>query len=176
MNNNNNNHIRIYQNIQADDDDDINITNEIRIGGDGIQINRISQNNRGQRINNNNRNHNHNRNYQNRPLHDRRPRDPFNFVNMRMMLDQLDTNLESNAHSTDMQILNELPETKIEDVNKLDNDKKNCVICLEDFKNGDEALFLPCIHLFHKTCIKNWLKTNNTCPIFKFKLTASNIH
>ncbi|MBO6088931.1 MAG: hypothetical protein J6P37_01275 [Lachnospiraceae bacterium] len=41
----------------------------------------------------------------------------------------------------------------MEDVSKLDPEKKNCVICLEDFKNKDKAIILPCIHLFHKTCI-----------------------
>ena len=68
-----------------------------------------------------------------------------------------------------------MPETQIEDVSKLDQEKKNCVICLEDFKNHDKAIILPCIHLFHKNCIKNWLKKKNTCPICKFKLTGSNI-
>ena len=82
----------------------------------------------------------------------------------------------SREHPTDEEILNELPETKIEDVNKLDPEKKNCIICLEDFKNGDNAIILPCIHIFHTDCIKNWLKTQNTCPICKFKLTGENMN
>ena len=77
---------------------------------------------------------------------------------------------------TDEEILNELPETQIEDVNKLDPEKKNCIICLEDFKNGDKAIILPCIHIFHNECIKNWLKTQNTCPICKYKLTGENMN
>ena len=82
----------------------------------------------------------------------------------------------SRENPTDEEILNELPETKIEDVNKLDPEKKNCIICLEDFKNGDNAIILPCIHIFHTECIKNWLKTQNTCPICKFKLTGENMN
>ena len=81
----------------------------------------------------------------------------------------------SRENPTDEDILNELPETQIEDVNKLDPEKKNCIICLEDFKNGDKAIILPCIHLFHNECIKNWLKTQNTCPICKYKLTGENM-
>jgi len=179
-NNNNNNRIRIYQNIRNDDDDDdynIEITNEVRIGPN-IQINRFSNNNnRRGRMNNNH--HNYNRNYPNRPFVERRHRDPFNRFNYRMNFENMFENLNlnsENVNATDSNILNELPDTKIEDVTKLDNDKKNCVICLEDFINGDEALFLPCIHLFHKACIKNWLEKNNTCPICKFELTSSNIH
>ena len=79
-------------------------------------------------------------------------------------------------HPTDKNILNELPENRLDDVTKLDNEKKNCLICLEDFKNGDKTLVLPCIHFFHTLCIKNWLKTQNTCPICKYKLIRSNVH
>ena len=82
----------------------------------------------------------------------------------------------NHENPTDQDILNELPETEIEDVNKLDQEKRNCIICLEDFKNGDKAIILPCIHLFHTECIKNWLKTQNTCPICKFKLTGENLN
>ena len=80
-----------------------------------------------------------------------------------------------NENPTDTDILNELPETQIDDVNKLDGEKKSCVICLETFKNGDKATILPCIHLFHTNCIKLWLETKNFCPICKFKLTGENL-
>ena len=79
-------------------------------------------------------------------------------------------------HGTDAQIMNQLPEAFIEDVNKLDNEKKNCVICLEDFKTGDKTIILPCIHIFHNNCIKNWLKKQNSCPICKFKINSENMH
>lgn len=84
--------------------------------------------------------------------------------------------MRNHEHPTDQHILNELPETEIDDVTKLDPEKKNCVICLEDFKNGDKATVLPCIHLFHSNCIQNWLKTQNCCPICKFKLTGENLN
>ena len=77
---------------------------------------------------------------------------------------------------TDAAIVSELPETKIDDINKLDNDKKNCVICMEDFKAGDISTNLPCLHMFHTNCIQSWLKKQNTCPICKFKLTPENIN
>ena len=79
-------------------------------------------------------------------------------------------------HPTEEQILNNLPETEIDDVTKLDPEKRNCVICLEDFKNGDKATVLPCIHLFHTSCVQSWLKTQNSCPICKFKLTGENLN
>ena len=44
--------------------------------------------------------------------------------------------MANNGHyqrPTDKQLLNEFPETKIDDINKLDHEKKNCVIYLEEF-------------------------------------------
>ena len=82
----------------------------------------------------------------------------------------------SRENPTDQTIVSELPETKIDDIKKLDKDKQNCVICMEDFKNGDVTTNLPCLHMFHTNCIQSWLKTQNTCPICKFKLTAENIN
>jgi hypothetical protein len=96
--------------------------------------------------------------------------------NFNSIIEDLLGRLRSRENPTDQEILNELPETTIDDVNKLDPEKKNCVICLEDFKNGDKATVLPCIHMFHTSCIQNWLKTQNSCPICKFKLTGENIN
>ena len=133
---------------------------------------------------NNNNNNNNNRNNIEHPqpfvyLSSHR-NFPFHNINNRQsigtMFQELFSDLESSGvRATDRDILNELPETNIEDVSKLYSDKKNCVICLEDFKNREKAIILPCIHLFHKNCIKSWLKKNNSCPICKFKLTRDNL-
>ena len=82
----------------------------------------------------------------------------------------------SRENPTDAAIVSELPEQRIDDIKKLDKDKQNCVICMEDFKNGDKSTNLPCLHMFHTNCIQSWLKTQNTCPICKFKLTPDNIN
>ena len=42
---------------------------------------------------------------------------------------------------------------------------KNCVICQEEFKKGDNYIILPCMHLFHSNCIKEWINVKNKCPI-----------
>ena len=84
-------------------------------------------------------------------------------------------NIGNRDNPTDEEIINELPETTIEDVSKLDQEKKNCIICLENFKNGDKAIILPCIHIFHNECIKKWLQTQDSCPICKHKLTRENM-
>ncbi|XP_038881295.1 RING-H2 finger protein ATL79-like [Benincasa hispida] len=44
---------------------------------------------------------------------------------------------------------------------------RNCVICLAEFKHGDELRVLPnCKHAFHKGCIDQWLLLRSLlCPL-----------
>lgn len=39
-----------------------------------------------------------------------------------------------------------------------------CSICLENFCADSEIVQLPCGHLYHETCILEWLKAKFTCP------------
>ena len=64
---------------------------------------------------------------------------------------------------------NNLIETKIK-ANKLKEENKTCVICYEDFKDNDEAIFLPCFHLFHNNFINKWLKNKENCPLCKINV------
>ena len=42
----------------------------------------------------------------------------------------------------------------------------SCRICLLEYEEDDELCTLPCSHLFHKDCIKEWLSSNSTaCPL-----------
>ena len=45
-----------------------------------------------------------------------------------------------------------------------------CTICLNEFKSGEKVYFLPCIHYFHKDCLKKWVKDHKKCPTCKFEL------
>tara|TARA_B100000035_G_C21035688_1_gene570802 strand:- start:5226 stop:6053 length:828 start_codon:yes stop_codon:yes gene_type:complete len=48
---------------------------------------------------------------------------------------------------------------------------KECVISMNEFKNGDEIIQLPCKHIFHKKPIETWLKEESSkCPICRFEL------
>lgn len=44
------------------------------------------------------------------------------------------------------------------------NDCVRCVICMGEFKIGDALRFLPCVHIYHKECIDDWLMRSFTCP------------
>jgi len=47
---------------------------------------------------------------------------------------------------------------------------RSCVVCQEDFKDGDEQRALPCFHQFHKDCIDPWLRSRGTCPLCKHRI------
>jgi len=39
-----------------------------------------------------------------------------------------------------------------------------CVVCLEDFEQGDEVARLSCGHNFHEQCVRRWLRHRAQCP------------
>ena len=40
-----------------------------------------------------------------------------------------------------------------------------CSICLDKFQKKNIVNRLPCRHIFHYNCLRDWLKDNNTCPL-----------
>ena len=64
---------------------------------------------------------------------------------------------------------NNLIETKIK-ADKLNEENKKCVICIEDFKDNDNVIFLPCFHVFHPKCITSWLRKKDDCPLCKINI------
>ncbi|KAB2606902.1 hypothetical protein D8674_006619 [Pyrus ussuriensis x Pyrus communis] len=41
----------------------------------------------------------------------------------------------------------------------------DCVICMEEFDEGDKCRVLKCKHNFHQECIEKWLATASKCPL-----------
>lgn len=68
------------------------------------------------------------------------------------------------------EFLSLMPESSVININKLPEEKRNCVICMTQFEKGEKILTIPCCHLYHSDCIKDWFKKKNTCPICKFKI------
>ncbi|XP_043937153.1 E3 ubiquitin-protein ligase ZNRF1 isoform X1 [Protopterus annectens] len=46
----------------------------------------------------------------------------------------------------------------------LNKDAGECVICLEDLVQGDTIARLPCLCIYHKSCIDSWFEVNRSCP------------
>jgi len=76
-------------------------------------------------------------------------------INMRISsLRELLNNILPNGLSSEIT-------NKIKTSNELLED--NCSICLN--KENKEIMILPCNHNFHSECLRQWLKSNNKCPI-----------
>ena len=48
--------------------------------------------------------------------------------------------------------------------------KKECYICLKNFRSNSQVRELPCSHMFCDGCIMPWLKQHSTCPTCKYRL------
>lgn len=42
-----------------------------------------------------------------------------------------------------------------------------CSVCLESYVEGESLKTLPCMHVFHTTCIDRWLMQRPVCPVCK---------
>lgn len=42
---------------------------------------------------------------------------------------------------------------------------RECIICLETYREHDCQAFLPCCHRFHAACVKSWLAKRTRCPV-----------
>lgn len=52
-----------------------------------------------------------------------------------------------------------------------DNTEK-CTICLCEFEEGEDVRRLPCMHLFHVSCVDQWLTTVKFCPLCRVDIEA----
>lgn len=46
----------------------------------------------------------------------------------------------------------------------LEDREVECVICLEEFTAGQTIARLPCLCIYHKSCIDSWFRVNRSCP------------
>ena len=128
---------------------------------------------KGQEINQRNQQNNNNRTNDNRKRNLKRSQlkfsdwQIFDFGNLRESLNKMD-------NPTDVDILEQLPESEIEDTSQLSEEKKDCIICLAKFKKSDKITMLPCTHMFHSYCVESWLKAKNFCPVCKLKIVKGN--
>ncbi|KAF6005375.1 hypothetical protein F1559_004796 [Cyanidiococcus yangmingshanensis] len=47
---------------------------------------------------------------------------------------------------------------------------ETCPICLSSYHEGERLRRLPCLHLFHRSCIDRWLSKQDSCPVDKMKV------
>ena len=73
--------------------------------------------------------------------------------------------LNQNNNQNNRNIIDNLEEFQLTEEIIKKAEIKECRICLEEFTINDKACYLPCFHLFHSSCIKNWFKNSKKCPL-----------
>jgi len=54
--------------------------------------------------------------------------------------------------------------------------KRTCTICLENFKGPDKIVEFSCKgHIYHKECIKEWVRKSDLCPLCKYNMMSDYI-
>lgn len=49
---------------------------------------------------------------------------------------------------------------------------ESCSICLNELEVNSAVRRLPCMHLFHKSCVDIWLSNTLTCPICRLSVNS----
>mmetsp|Transcript_100634 Transcript_100634/g.158654 ORF Transcript_100634/g.158654 Transcript_100634/m.158654 type:complete len:296 (-) Transcript_100634:161-1048(-) len=61
-------------------------------------------------------------------------------------------------------------------VDRLPEESKHCVVCMDTFSEGDELRTLPCLHRFHAGCIDRWFEQQGSCPTCKHRIGDNNFN
>ncbi|CAH9125117.1 unnamed protein product [Cuscuta epithymum] len=76
--------------------------------------------------------------------------------------------LRRGAPPASISVVNSLPCVVIKDRDQLDS--LVCAICKDSLVVGTVVNQLPCLHLYHPSCIFPWLSSRNTCPLCRYEL------
>lgn len=56
------------------------------------------------------------------------------------------------------------PEREVDEILSTQDEMPDCSICIEPIKPNSSIVKLPCSHIFHPECIKQWFKGSKRCP------------
>ncbi|KAL5204315.1 hypothetical protein ABZP36_009186 [Zizania latifolia] len=63
------------------------------------------------------------------------------------------------------------------DGDEASDDDATCVICFEDYKEGEDTSVMPCSsrHRFHEACLNTWFEQSRSCPLCRYELPAEEL-
>ncbi|KAG8100188.1 hypothetical protein GUJ93_ZPchr0013g37604 [Zizania palustris] len=58
-----------------------------------------------------------------------------------------------------------------------DDGDDRCVICFEDYKEGEDITVMPCSsrHRFHDACLSTWFERSRSCPLCRYELPVEEL-
>lgn len=81
---------------------------------------------------------------------------------------QLEDDVGNVSKGLNAQQFENLPITKYKKEKYSENFQ--CIICMEEFNEREKVKLLPCGHIFHPNCIKEWLMKQKSCPFCKSEI------
>ncbi|KAK3212849.1 hypothetical protein Dsin_017555 [Dipteronia sinensis] len=81
----------------------------------------------------------------------------------------LTDNSRRGAPPAAMSFINDLPRVIVNKEHEK-HDGLTCAICRDVLPIGTEVNQLPCLHLYHPSCILPWLNARNSCPLCRYEL------
>ncbi|XVF84127.1 hypothetical protein PTKIN_Ptkin17bG0001000 [Pterospermum kingtungense] len=99
----------------------------------------------------------------------------FNFHHSRSGFEQLLDHLSETdgsrrgAHPASVSFVHNLPHVIVNDEHQK-HDGLACAICKDVLPVGIEVNQLPCLHVYHPSCILPWLSARNSCPLCRYEL------
>ena len=81
---------------------------------------------------------------------------------------QLEDNMGKVNKGLNSKQIDTLPYIKYDKKKYSENYK--CIICMEEYVKKEKLKLLPCGHIFHDNCIKQWLLKEKTCPFCKSEI------
>ena len=48
--------------------------------------------------------------------------------------------------------------------------EKECIVCLEEFKDTENISKLDCNHSYHDDCIQEWFQKDRSCPLCRYQV------
>ncbi|CAL4940131.1 unnamed protein product [Urochloa decumbens] len=88
-----------------------------------------------------------------------------------MLLNQFaeDNNSRRGAPPAATSFIENLPSVVLSTIHET-NSSVICAVCKDPMPLGTRAKQLPCMHLYHSSCILPWLSSRNTCPVCRYEL------
>ena len=72
-----------------------------------------------------------------------------------------------------LSFLNAMRETQVTGDDLIEENNKECLVCLDENRLGGMAVKMPCGHLYHKECISEWLRKQGSCPVCRYEVESS---
>ncbi|GKY94383.1 hypothetical protein MPSEU_000404300 [Mayamaea pseudoterrestris] len=94
---------------------------------------------------------------------------PPNFMNAAMAASMMQEQ-PTGSPPTSARALQQLPIISVTSHDLIEPVNRECCICLAENELHSKVLRLPCAHILHPDCAKQWLTKHNTCPVCRYEL------